>query len=70
MSNVACKERGFVNPLGCVGCAEGVIINWKVERAFNMQKNFVDALDPEWVEYRTQVEVKTALEKLMNVTGK
>jgi hypothetical protein len=70
MSNVACKERGFVNPLGCVGCPEGVVMTWKVERAFNMQKKFVDALDPQSVEYRTQVEVKKAFEKLMKVTSK
>lgn len=70
MSNVACKERGFINPLGCIGCPEGVVINWKVERAFNMQRKFVESLDPESVEYRTQLEVNMALEKLMKVTSK
>ncbi|MDP9556847.1 UNVERIFIED_ORG: hypothetical protein J2W65_002484 [Pseudomonas parafulva] len=66
MSNGVCHKRGFVDPLGCVGCNEGVLISWRIERAYNMQRKYVESLDIGTVEYRTQAETLSSLEKLLS----
>ncbi|MDC6379791.1 hypothetical protein BW687_006300 [Pseudomonas graminis] len=70
MSSAVCHKRGFVDPLGCVGCSEGVLISWKVERAYNMQLEYVESLDVNTVEYRTQAETLSSLERLLSSVKK
>lgn len=66
MSSGICHKRGFVDPLGCVGCEKGVLIPWRIERAYNMQKAYVESLSVDTVEYRTQAETLNTMAKLLS----
>lgn len=66
MTRKPCKKRGYVSMVGCIGCDEGVIVPWKVKRARSMQFEYVQTLDQESVEYRTQIDILIYLDRLLS----